>query len=210
VSPAGVVPQPALDPALPAPSVAVRELDDLRVIAQPAADSSYRRDEFGPRWADTDGNGCNTRDDVLFRDVDRSVPFTAAQQKSCDHDMLAGRWHDPYTGETLDATDLKDQQQAQSIQIEHVVALAVAWRYGARDWDKATRIEFANDQLNLLAVSGEVNRAKGGQNAAGWRPERRFQCGYALRYVAVKAKWDLAVDSSEKSALAQMLATCGG
>jgi hypothetical protein len=188
----------------------LRELDELRVIPRPVADSSYRRDAFGPRWADTDGNGCNTRDDVLFRDVDRSVPFDAAQQGSCDHDMLAGSWHDPYTGETLIATDLKDQQQAQSIQIEHVVALAVAWRYGARDWDEAARIEFANDQLNLLAVSGAVNRAKGGQNAAGWRPVRPFQCGYALRYVEVKAKWGLAVDNAEKSALAQMLATCDG
>ncbi|MDR1431586.1 MAG: HNH endonuclease family protein [Propionibacteriaceae bacterium] len=206
--PADKTPELAIDPRLPSPKVALRELDELRLVPRPKPDGSYRRAEFGPRWYDTDGNGCDTRDDILYRDVDKSVPFDAARQGSCDHDMLAGSWFDPYTGETISATDLKNQGQAQSIQIEHVVALAVAWRYGASEWDKAARTEFANDQLNLLAVSGEVNRAKSDLDAAGWCPKQPFQCAYALRYVAVKAKWKLAVDSSERSALAQMIDTC--
>ena len=91
----------------------------------------YDRDAFGSDWIDTDHDGCNQRDDVLLRDA---VPGTTrvAQQDACDHDVLAGTWHDPYTGRTLRFTDLKDLSQAEAIQIDHVVPLAEAWVSGAR------------------------------------------------------------------------------
>ena len=54
-----------------------------------------------------------------------------AQQDACDHDVLAGTWHDPYTGRTLRFTDLKDLGQAEAIQIDHIVPLAEAWVSGA-------------------------------------------------------------------------------
>jgi hypothetical protein len=47
-----------------------------------------------------------------------------------------------------------------------------------------------------------------GLDAAAWRPPKVGQCSYATRYVIIKARYRLGVDSSEKTALRQMLATC--
>lgn len=183
-------------------------LTRLAVVDRPSMTNDYRRAAFGEAWKDVDGNGCNQRDDVLFRDVVKSAPFTAAQQHACSHDMLAGTWIDPYTGVSITLTDAKQQDQAQSVQIDHIVALSVAWRYGARAWTDEKRGQFANDLANLAAVGGAVNQGKGGADAAGWRPVRAAQCGYAVRYVRVKAAYGLPVDPSEKKALMALLGTC--
>ncbi|MDR1710678.1 MAG: HNH endonuclease family protein [Propionibacteriaceae bacterium] len=195
--------------ATPVPTAATpaNVLDSLRVIPRPRS-VDYQREAFGPAWEDVDNNGCNTRDDILARDVDKTQKYAMRKQGSCDHDMISGTWHDPYTGETLTFTDLKDVAQAQAIQIEHIVALSVAWRYGANEWDYEKRVQFANDPDNLQAAGAQANTEKAGADAAAWRPKKPYQCDFATRYVAVKAKWDLAVDNSEKAALAEMLETC--
>ncbi|MFC6343925.1 HNH endonuclease family protein, partial [Nocardioides hankookensis] len=182
-------------------------LADLTVAPRTPDGPAYDRDAFGTAWADTDGNGCNQRDDVLLRD---SVPdtVTVAQQGRCDHDVLAGTWVDPYTGRTLTFDDLKDLHQAQAIQIDHVVPLAEAWRSGASAWSDARRHRFANDLTVLLAADGPTNAAKGDDDPAAWRPRKAFQCEYAERWVAVKSRWSLAVDRSERRALEEMLAYC--
>ena len=146
-------------PGSPA-SDSVHALDHLVVRPRPVGTEGYDRDAFGSDWIDTDGNGCNQRDDVLLRDA---VPGTTkvAQQGSCDHDVLAGTWHDPYTGRTLRFTDLKDLGQAEAIQIDHVVPLAEAWVSGARRWSTRKRETFANDLRELLAVDGPTNMGKG-------------------------------------------------
>lgn len=169
----------------------------------------YVRDSFGPAWHDVDGNGCNQRDDVLLRDA---LPGTTRIQRqgACDHDVLAGTWTDPYTGDRLTFTDLKDQSQAQAIQIDHVVALAEAWVSGASSWSDRRRPRFANDLEGLVASSGPVNASKGAFDPAAWRPKKAYQCSYASRWIQVKHRWGLAVDDSESRALAEMLGTCGG
>lgn len=189
-------------------ATAREQLSQLSVGDRPALSRDYRRAAFGDAWADTDGNGCNQRDDVLLRDVVKSAPFTAARQHDCDHDMLAGTWVDPYTGDSIILTDAKQRDQAQSVQIDHIVALSVAWRYGADAWSDAQRLQFANDLRNLAAVGGEANKAKGGADAAEWGPVRAAQCGYAVRYITVKGAYSLPTDAIEKSALADMLETC--
>lgn len=182
-------------------------LAGLRVEERPDPDTAYDRDAFGYAWADTDGNGCNQRDDVLLRDA---VPGTAvvARQGACDHDVLAGTWVDPYTGATLTFTDLKDPAQAQAIQIDHVVPLSEAWASGAWAWTERRRERFANDLAELLAVDGPTNMSKGDDDPAAWRPRKAFQCEYAVRWIATKARWDLAVDASEVRALEEMLGYC--
>lgn len=53
-------PIPSLATAVPAaPSEAERQLASLTVTERFRGDSGYRRDAFGSRWRDTDGNGCN-------------------------------------------------------------------------------------------------------------------------------------------------------
>ena len=167
----------------------------------------YDRDAFGPAWADTDGNGCNQRDDVLLRDA---VPGTTqvAEQGRCDHDVLAGTWVDPYTGATMTFDDLKDLAQARAVQIDHVVPLSEAWASGADRWSDHERRAYANDLRNLLAVDGPTNAGKGDDDPAAWRPRKAYQCAYAVRWVRVKSRYDLAADPSEVRALGEMLDHC--
>jgi hypothetical protein len=184
-------------------------LEQLTVGNEPRLSNDYRRAAFGDAWTDTDGNGCNQRDDVLLRDLDHTRDFTVAQQGQCDHDVLAGTWLDPYTGTTITLTDAKEQAQAESVQIDHLVALSAAWRYGARSWSDAERLTFANDLNNLLAVGGPANQAKGGSDPSHWQPVSAARCGYAVRYIGVKTTYHLPTDAPEKQALADMLKTCG-
>lgn len=184
------------------------ELSSLRVIARPGVPTDYRRAAFGDAWSDTDDNGCNQRDDVLLRDVSNADRFTTGVQGYCDHDMLSGTWLDSYSGARITLLNAKAQEQAQRVQIDHIVALFTAWRYGADAWTDAKRLEFANDLRNLVAVGGAANQSKGGSDAAAWRPRKQAQCGYAVHYVTVKDAYGLPTDSSEKGALEEMLQTC--
>jgi hypothetical protein len=151
--------------------------------------------------------GCNQRDDVLLRDVEPGA-VRVQRQGSCDHDVLAGTWVDPYTGARLTFEDLKDLHQAEAIQIDHVVPLAEAWVSGASSWSSRRRLKYADDLGDLVAVSGSVNESKGSSDPAAWRPRGRFQCTYATRWIQIKHRWDLSVDDSEAGALAAMLGTC--
>lgn len=181
-------------------------LGRLRVVDR-VRPETYDRDAFGSPWADTDGNGCNQRDDVLLRDVVEDTVRTATQG-NCDHDVLAGSWIDPYSGVLMTFDDLKDPRQAQAIQIDHVVPLSEAWVSGADRWSDAQRRRYANDLGNLLAVDGPTNASKGDEDPAAWRPKKRFQCAYAAQWIRVKFRYDLAVDSSEVRALEEMLGYC--
>jgi hypothetical protein len=196
--------RPAPSPA--APTYAGRLLAELEIAGREQPDA-YDRDAFGSPWADTDGNGCNQRDDVLLRDVLPGT-VTVAEQDSCDHDVLAGTWVDPYTGATLTFDDLKDPAQAQAIQIDHVVPLAEAWVSGAASWSEERRREFANDLSVLLAVDGPTNASKGAGDPAAWRPRKDYQCAYARRWIRVKHHYALTVDASEVAALEEMLGYC--
>jgi hypothetical protein len=182
------------------------ELRELRSGSRGPA-VGYARDAFGTAWRDTEGNGCNQRDDVLLRDaVPGSARYTV--QGACDHDVLAGTWADPYTGHRLTSTDLKDPGQAQALQIDHLVPLGEAWGSGADGWDAHRRERFANDLSELLAADGPTNASKGDDDPAAWRPRQAFQCTYAVRWIATKSRWDLAVDAPERRALGEMLRTC--
>jgi len=73
----------------------------------------------------------------------------------------------------------------------------------------AARTNFANDPLNLLAVSGTANQQKGDSDAASWLPPNRaFRCTYVAIQVAVKIKYRLWVTQAEHDAIARVLAAC--
>ncbi|GGU46587.1 hypothetical protein GCM10007979_52110 [Nocardioides albus] len=208
---------PVMRPGPPVPSAAPsaepadaraarRDLAALATVTRrPDGPAAYVRSSFGGAWADTDGNGCNQRDDVLLRDA---VEVRTRPQGRCDHDVLAGTWVDPYTGRRLTFADLKQPDQAQAIQIDHVVPLAEAWRSGASAWSEDRRRAFSNDLGNLLAVDGPSNMSKSDDDPAGWRPRKGFQCAYATRWIETKTRWSLAVDDSERRALGEMLNYC--
>lgn len=183
-------------------------LAGLVVTVRPApSGGTYRRAAFGTAWKDIDGNGCNQRDDVLVRDADPGT-LHIAPQGSCDHDVLGGTWHDPYTGAVTTLSNAKDPYQAQQVQIDHVVPLAEAWRSGAEEWTPQQRLQYANTLANLLATSGPVNASKGDSDPAAWRPQQAAQCSYATTWITIKATWKLSVDQPEVNALRAMFATC--
>ncbi|RZS89889.1 excalibur calcium-binding domain-containing protein [Motilibacter rhizosphaerae] len=165
--------------------------------------TDYSRSQFGPAWADVDRNGCDTRNDILKRDL-KTVTFRAGTRNCV---VLTGTLTDPYTGKQL--AFLK--ARASAVQIDHVVALGDAWQTGGQQWDASRRLTFANDPLNLLAVSEAANEAKGDKDAASWLPPSKpFRCSYVARQVAVKAKYGLWMTAAEKAASARVLANCSG
>jgi hypothetical protein len=173
----------------------------LRVAGR-APKTGYSRAQFGPAWQDVDHNGCDTRDDVLARDlVDRTMrPNT----HGCV--VLSGTFTDPYTGRALAFS----KSRASAVQIDHVVALSDAWQTGAQQWSAERRLAFANDPLNLQATDGATNQAKGDSDAASWLPPNRaYRCTYASRQIQVKAAYGLWVTPAEHDALADVLRSCG-
>ena len=191
-----------------APS-ASETLDRLPVIDRVADDPSYRRAAFGGSWADLDGDGCNTRDEVLLATVDRRQPYRVRRQGRCRADMVAGTWTDLYTGAVMRWDNLKDPAQAQAIPIDHIVPLAGAYRYGAKGWPAQQRVRFANDELNLTPTTAATNQDKTDHDPAAWTPPAAGRCTYATRYIAVKSRYDLPVDRQEKAALHRLLRGCG-
>ncbi len=164
--------------------------------------TGFDRGLFGPAWADTDRNGCDTRNDILRRDL-RNVTLEEGTNGCV---VLTGTLDDPFSGRTMTFTRGADSS---AIQIDHVVALSDAWQKGAQQWSPGRRLAFANDPLNLLAVDGPLNMAKSDGDAATWLPpDRAYRCRFAARQVAVKAKYGAWVTSAEHDALGLILSTC--
>ncbi len=164
----------------------------------------YDRAAFGQAWSDdvTVGyghNGCDTRNDILRRDLHDVV----IKDGTFGCKVVAGTLDDPYTGQQIPLS-------RSAIQIDHVVALGDAWETGAQAWDAQRRRDFANDPDNLLAVEAEANRQKGAANAARWLPPNpAFHCEYVRRQIAVKDKYGLIVTAREKEAMESVLSQCG-
>ena len=166
-----------------------------------APQTGCSREAFGQRWADIDRNGCDTRNDVLKRDLTGSS-FKAGTR---DCKVMSGTLADPYTGRQLNFTT----EDADAIQIDHVVALSDAWQKGAGQWEPRKRGAFANDPLNLLAVDGPTNGSKSDGDAATWLPpDKGYRCAMVARQTAVKAKYDLWITAAERDAIARVLVTC--
>jgi len=163
--------------------------------------TGYARSRFGPAWADVDHNGCDTRNDVLNRDL------TDKRWRTGTHGcvVVEGNLADPYSGTSIRFT----KANADAVQIDHVVALGDAWQTGAAAWSDDRRTRFANDPLDLLAVDGPLNEAKGDADAASWLPPNHSaRCAYVARQIAVKRKWGLWVTPAERDAMAKVLASC--
>ncbi|MFF3465989.1 HNH endonuclease family protein [Streptomyces sp. NPDC002619] len=164
-----------------------------------APKTGYDRERFGTAWADTDSNSCDTRDDILKRDL-KEVKFTDGDCK-VSYGLLEP---DPYSGK-----EVTYRRGRSLVDIDHVVALSDAWQKGAKYWDAGKRIALANDPLNLLAVDASTNRGKGDGDTATWLPPNKgYRCAYVAAQVAVKKKYGLWVTTGEKAAMKKVLTTC--
>jgi len=204
-------PAPVLDtpppPSTPAPAAAdaaeVRALlATARTVETRPDVPGYDRDcgpaagcVFGTSWTDDTSaplghNGCDTRNDVLGL----SLVDVAFDPGTNDCKVVAGHLVDPFTGVVLDFAT-----QGSDIHVDHLFPLAAAWDLGASSWTAARRAAFANDpRLELLAVSGAANLAKGDSTPASWLPPNRtYRCTYVAGYLRVAVAYDLAVTAAD-------------
>jgi hypothetical protein len=169
----------------------------------------YLRSAFGDAWDDDNDapmghNGCDTRDDILNRDL---VDKTYVSIKKCPDAVATGTLHDPYTNTTI--AFQRGAKVGEAVQIDHIVPLAYAWDMGANGWPAAERLRFANDPANLLAVDGQANQDKGDSPPAQWMPPNAaFACQYAMQFIAVLRGYSLPVDQASTGVLRQASTTC--
>ncbi len=168
--------------------------------------TDFSRHRFGEPWSDDvdvefGHNGCNTRDDILRRDLEQLVvrPGTCYAQ--------SGTLVDPYTATSI--AFVRGPETSDAVQIDHLVSLSDAWYKGAREWDDQRRRDFANDPRNLLAVGAKANFDKAFRDAAAWLPpDTSFHCEFVSRQIEVKATYGLWLSANEKRAMEDVLEGC--
>ena len=184
------------------PGLVTATLETLAVKGR-APKTGYTRDQFGQAWADVDHNGCDTRNDILKRDL-TSIIYKAGTRNCV---VASGTLVDRYSGETINF--VRGNVTSMEVQIDHVVALSNAWQTGAFKLSADQRKALANDPLNLFAVKGNLNQQKSDGDAATWLPPMKsFRCAYVAEQIAVKAKYSLWVVPPEKAAMVAILAKC--
>lgn len=190
---------------------AVSQAGDLQRVVAPAAQSTaaellstltvaaeggptYDRASF-EHWVDADGDGCDTRQEVLVAESEVPVVVGAG----CV--VGSGQWTSWFDGATW--TD------PSAVDIDHFVALAEAWQSGAHAWTSGQRRDFANDlglEESLAAVTDTVNASKGARDPAEWLPPLPdTHCRYAVSWVLVKYRWSLSTDTGERQVLDDLL-----
>lgn len=191
-----------VEPVRPVPvDSAVDALGTLPVKGRAVKDN-YDRNEFGQAWADVDRNGCDTRNDILRRDL-TAVEFSAGSK--CK--IGSGELREPYVGQDIHFR--RGSESSSAVQIDHVVALGDAWQKGAQQLTAKQRQSLANDPLNLIAVDGPANVKKSASDAASWLPANKgFRCHYVARQISVKAAYQLWVTQAEKDAMKRVLDSC--
>jgi hypothetical protein len=203
-----LLPGPAPLSTTPDANAVLATLDTLSVKGR-APKTGYDRALFGAAWTDdvtVEGgrNGCDTRNDILRRDLTDLV-LEAGSHGCAVH---TGTLVDPYTATTIGF--VRGPDTSSTVQIDHVVALSDAWQKGAQQLSPTQRADFANDPRNLQATDGPLTQQKGDGDAATWLPpSAAYHCAYVSRQVEVKATYRLWVTQAEKDAITEVLALCG-
>ena len=180
-----------------------------------ARPGGYDRERYFGGWASNGCGSATTRDTILARDLKGAVKNSKCQ-------VTSGTLSDPYTGRAIQFR--RGRNTSSAVQIDHVVALLDAWESGARDWDQAKRVEYANSQDVLLASDGPANMAKGSgldvngtslyrsQNSGApdiWMPDNQaYRCDYMAKRATIKSKWGLTMTPREKQQTVSVLSQC--
>jgi len=177
--------------------LAIEKLSQIPVKGR-APKTDYKREQFGAGWNTT--KGCDTRNIILNRDLSN-----VSVDKKCN--VISGILNDPYTGRLIEFK--RGSKTSEIVQIDHVVPLSDAWQKGAQQLTLENRIKFANDPLELLAVSSDSNMQKSDGDAATWLPANKpFRCQYVARQIAVKIKYSIWVTQAEQNAMKSVLNKC--
>ncbi len=160
--------------------------------AQPA----YERELYQPSgWEDLDGNGCDTRADLLTAE---SLVAVKMDRDGCR--VTRGHWADFYTGEQWRSAD--------DVQIDHVVSLKAAHEDGAWRLEPDDKVHFANDPLNLVVTEDNLNASKSDAEPGEWVIPAHGECAYAERYTQVKEKYTLDWDEPERQLIEELRNWC--
>lgn len=198
------------------PAVWQAGLDATNTIATAKArPGGYDRERYFGGWASNGCGSATTRDTILARDLKDAVKNPRCQ-------VTSGTLSDPYTGRTIQFR--RGRNTSSAVQIDHVVALLDAWESGARDWDQAKRVQYANSPDVLLASDGPANMAKGsGLDVNGtalyrpqdsgapdvWMPDNKaYRCDYMAKRATIKSKWGLTMTPREKQQTVSVLSQC--
>lgn len=179
----------ALQPAISA------HAQNIAIIQADEVIGGYERSLF-KHWIDADGNGCDTRKEVLIAEA-ISKPTLGIR---CS--LKGGSWVSLYDGKSI--TD------SSALDIDHLVPLAEAWRSGAWAWTAEQRTAFANDLSEpraLIAVTAATNRAKGDSDLKDWIPQQN-RCDYIEAWVTVKLRYALTFDAGEVSVIKGFFSEC--
>ena len=153
--------------------------------------TGYKRSAF-KHWIDADKDGCDTRAEVLIEEA----IVKPKVGKNCK--LVGGKWRSQY--------DKLVTTNPSSLDIDHLVPLAEAWRSGAWAWTDAQRKAFANDLEDsraLVAVSASSNRSKGDRDYSKWQPKlndgtkKWIGCNYLKAWIAIKMRYQLTMDPNE-------------
>lgn len=159
---------------------------------QPAVD--YDRDSQFGEWIKPVKSSClNTRGIVLKRNSKVEISVN----EKCT--VLSGNWFDPYTNQTYNDAD--------DIQIDHVVALKNAYMTGGHTWNKARRCLYANylgNNFHLMPVNGPENMKKSDKSPLEYvPPNKAYTCEYLRNWLQIKYIWDLRMTPREVNAIEQ-------
>ncbi len=180
-------------------------LDSLNALAITSGRSGldYDRGLFGQSWYDYDRNGCDTRNDILGRDL-IDVQFKA-DTNGCK--VLEGTLNDWYSGTTVHF--VSGQDTSRLVQVDHVVPLSWAWHHGADAWDDETRLKFANDPMNLNATTDVENQSKSDSGPSRWLPtDEGGTCRYVERFLTVLDEYQLGIGVRDRAMMRGVLLEC--
>ncbi len=153
----------------------------------------YIRSDY-KHWIDADGDGCDTRREVLVRESKLDISMNCLSN--------SGEWLSIYDNLTL--------SDGRKIDVDHVVSLAEAHRSGAWRWDLEKKSRYANDldsPWSLRAVSAVSNRFKSDKDPSKYKPTFGI-CEYTYSVIITKWRWSLSIDSWERKSLINNLKNC--
>ena len=142
----------------------------------------YNRDDWGG-WIDEDGDGLNTRHEVLAEE-------SLIKPIVSNNKVVSGKWFDKYTGKYF--TNPSD------LDIDHLVPLKNAYISGASNWSKKKKSRYYNYlkyDNHLIAVSKSANRNKSDKSPVEWLPPNKdYQCEYVREWFKIKTAWGLTIE----------------
>lgn len=185
------------------PDSLMGRLNALPVRAETDGGLKYDRSEY-KHWNRglNSTDGCDTRREVIIAEA--LIKPTVGS--SCS--LTGGRWYSHYDGVTIEG------YSSTAIDMDHMIPLEEAHSSGAWAWTAARKEAFANDQgdaRSLIGVTPSSNRSKGARDPGEWIPTNKsYTCTYLEDWVAVKTRWRLSIDATEKAALTHHASTCAG